>query len=124
MKLRVNKSPYRTDEEQKQLYDKAQEQRKAKRKGEKILVAAPPGKSFHKYRLAVDLSVISPDEKSVIRNPSLLRLVWEEAQRLELGLEWGGLWEDDKNDPPHFQMSFGMSVEYYQAMYPGGNVPW
>lgn len=121
MKLRVNKSPYRTHEQQKQLYDKAQE---AEAKGEPHKVVATPGKSFHEYRLAVDFSLISQDEKSVIEDGSLLTLVWEEAQRLELGLEWGGLWEDDKNDPPHFQMSFGMSVEYYQAMYPGGNVPW
>jgi peptidoglycan LD-endopeptidase CwlK len=67
--------------------------------------AAAPGRSYHNYGLAVDISV-----KSL--TPTQLK--WVVAVSTELGFEWGGKWKTTP-EPWHFQMTFGFKTSQFAA---------
>lgn len=87
---------YRSIDKQRQLYQEHQQ-------GGPL--AAPPGKSYHNYGLAVDLYIIEDGE--VDYSTSKYRKVADVMRKY--GFEWGyALWGQDK---PHFQKTFNQDQE-------------
>jgi peptidoglycan L-alanyl-D-glutamate endopeptidase CwlK len=98
----------RTTEEQEELYAQGRT-----RPGE-IITHARGGYSFHNYGVAFDVRPITDD-------PEEKKMLYQKAGALgqELGLEWGGAWEDFY-DPPHFQYT----AEYSKEEFLKGTVDW
>lgn len=93
IKLRIGKDGhFRKMEEQRELYERH------KNGGP---LAAPPGKSYHNYGLAVDLYIIEDGQVSYDLNKyQKVADIFE-----KYGFSWGyALWGKDK---PHFQKTFG-----------------
>lgn len=82
---------YRTFDRSDELY------REYKKTGE--VLAAPPGSSYHNYRLAVDALVY--DREGNGNMPGGLEKLNELNKQWGLGLTWGGAW----GDGPHFEFS-------------------
>jgi hypothetical protein len=82
-------SGHRSIEEQSKLYERH------KRGGP---LAAPPGKSYHNFGSAVDISFIDPNGKTITDedNPELFRAMHKSAEAF--GIKGIG-----ESDPPHFQ---------------------
>lgn len=100
-------SVFRTISEQDKLYN--QRPRVTWAKG---------GKSYHNYGLAVDICLITTDGKTAIWDTnkdfdSDLIPDWMECVSVfkKYGWDWGGDWKKPKTDNPHFQKTFGYSVD-------------
>jgi len=83
-----------------------------------IVTRAKPGYSYHNYGLAVDFCLLSEDGKMALWDTKTDFdkddiADWKEVVNVfkkhgwEAGIDWVG----KKNDPPHFQYTFGHSVE-------------
>ena len=112
MKVRVTGNPYRTFEEQDELYAKG------RTKPGKIVTNARAGESYHNYGLAIDVVEIKPYfgyEKGY--DQSRWSLIGKEGKAM--GFEWGG---DFKTivDKPHLQMTFGYSEGQLLALVKKG----
>lgn len=71
----------------------------------KIITNAKGGYSYHNFGLALDVVVIKNGQADwTVLNKDIVRIAKEE------GFEWGGDWKSFK-DYPHFQMTFGQSLE-------------
>jgi peptidoglycan L-alanyl-D-glutamate endopeptidase CwlK len=102
----------RTMQEQRQLYEQGRT-----RPG-KVVTWAKPGTSWHNYGLAVDICLIdqvgkmaSWDTKSDFDADK--KADWMEAVEVfkAKGWEWGGDWPETKRDTPHFQKTFGLTIQ-------------
>ncbi|WP_341900184.1 glycosyl hydrolase 108 family protein [Fluviicola taffensis] len=112
MKLRVTDNPYRTFEEQDELYAQG------RTKPGKKVTNARAGESYHNYGLAIDVVEIKPQfgyEKGY--DQKRWSLIGKEGKAM--GFEWGG---DFKNlvDKPHLQMTFGYSEGQLLALVKKG----
>lgn len=86
-----------------------------------IVTHARGGYSYHNYGLAVDFALLLPSGSSVSWDmkrdgdndctPDWLEVV---KQAKDLGFEWGGDWTTFK-DYPHFQLSFGLTLNALRA---------
>ncbi len=79
-----------------------------------IITHAKPGYSFHQFRLAIDVYPTTPKG-----NPDFNRIPSAGVVNIakQLGLEWGGKWAGKKQDNPHFQMTFGMTIAQVRALH-------
>jgi peptidoglycan L-alanyl-D-glutamate endopeptidase CwlK len=102
---------YRTKEEQDALYAQG------RTAPGRVVTNARGGESYHNYGLAFDVAIIGRDGKVRWENDADVNANgvsdWEEVGRIgeELGLEWGGRWQEKKRDAPHFQYTFGLSIQ-------------
>lgn len=94
-----------------------------------IVTWAKGGESFHNYGLAWDLVLVldkdgngtyetaSWDQKLDLDNDGITD--WREIVEIAIkyGYEWGGNWNKPKTDTPHFQKTFGYSVQDLLALY-------
>jgi len=87
----------------------------------KIVTNARGGRSLHNYGVAIDFALLLPDGKQVswdmLRDGNANgRRDWDEAVEIakKLGFEWGGDWKSFV-DTPHFQMTFGLTLNDYAA---------
>lgn len=87
----------------------------------KVVTWAKPGESWHNYGLAVDICLIdsvgkmaSWDTKTDFDNDQ--KADWMEVVEVfkARGWEWGGDWPRTKRDMPHFQKTFGLTIEEAQ----------
>lgn len=85
----------------------------------KIVTYAPPYSSYHLYGLALDSVFLGSD-------PYLALLSWKERDFLyseygrfckAFGLEWGGDWAGVKQDRPHCQITYGLSLSEIRRLY-------
>lgn len=106
VQLRVTDS-YRSIEEQNEIYASG------RTKPGPIRTNAPAGLSYHNYRRAIDVAVIK-DGKSDYTKP-----ISEDIAKIgeQEGFSWGGRWPEKKRDYPHFEMSFGQSVDELHSEY-------
>lgn len=90
----------------------------------KVVTYAQPGLSFHQYGLAIDSIVFGQD-------PYLAKLPKADSDALWLdygatckkhGLVWGGDWSGSKNDRPHCENSYGLTIHDVQMIYEKGGV--
>lgn len=114
MKVRVTGNPYRTFDEQDELYAQG------RTKPGKIVTNARAGESYHNYGLAVDVVEIKPQfgyDKGYDKNR--WDLIGKEAKAM--GFEWGG---DFKSfvDKPHLQMTFGYTESQLLALVNKGTL--
>ncbi len=114
MKVRVTGNPYRTFEEQDELYAQG------RTKPGKIVTNARAGESYHNYGLAIDVVEIKPNfgyEKGY--DQKRWSLIGKEGKAM--GFEWGG---DFKNlvDKPHLQMTFGYTEGQLLALVKKGQL--
>lgn len=114
MKVRVTGNPYRTFEEQDELYAQG------RTKPGKIVTNARAGESYHNYGLAIDVVEIKPYfgyEKGY--DQKRWSLIGKEGKAM--GFEWGG---DFKTlvDKPHLQMTFGYSEGQLLALVKKGQL--
>jgi len=80
-----------------------------------IVTNAPPGWSWHEYRLAFDVAVLDPATgRATWPNDNAL---WSRigAVGKAAGLEWGGDWTGSIVDRPHFQLTMGTRIEQARA---------
>jgi hypothetical protein len=92
----------RTIEEQNALYAQGRTKPGA------IVTNAKGGYSYHNYGLAFDFCMLKADGSlDWIVGQKWLRIA---AIAKELGFEWGGDWTGSLIDNPHFQYTFGLSV--------------
>lgn len=70
-----------------------------------IVTNAKPGYSWHNYGLAADISFLTKGEWDWTKDFKPLGKLGK-----ELGLEWGGDWENFK-DMGHFQITHGLHIE-------------
>lgn len=99
----------------------------------KIVTYAQGGHSYHNYGLAFDFVILldkdgdgkfetaewsatSDNDKDGIAD-------WKEVvvYMKSIGYTWGGDWPGKKNDPPHFQKTFGYSVDQLLQKYNDGD---
>ncbi len=75
-----------------------------------IVTNAKAGESFHNYGVAYD---IYPTKHGWDAPAS----VWNKIAKIgkDLGFEWGGDWEGDFKDKPHFEMTLGYSIKDFQT---------
>jgi peptidoglycan LD-endopeptidase CwlK len=85
-----------------------------------IVTNAKGGRSFHNYGLAIDFALLMPNGKDVswdtVRDGDKDgQKDWFEVAKIgkALGFEWGGDWERFI-DMPHFQMTFGLTIDQCQ----------
>ncbi|MGV3612278.1 MAG: glycosyl hydrolase 108 family protein [Fluviicola sp.] len=112
MKLRVTANPYRTFEEQDELYAQG------RTKPGKKVTNARAGESYHNYGLAIDVVEIKPyfgydkgyDQKR-------WSLIGKEGKAM--GFEWGGDFTT-LVDKPHLQMTFGYTEGQLLALVKKG----
>lgn len=111
---------YRSIEYQNQLYAQGRTPESIA-KGEKIVTNAPGGRSFHNYGVAVDFALLLPDGRTASwdtkRDDNRDGVAdWNQVVSIakSLGFEWGGDWKTFV-DLPHFQMTFGLSLNDYAA---------
>lgn len=73
----------------------------------KVVTNAKGGESYHNYGLAID--VVEIKESKAVWNTA-----WEAISEVGIknGFTWGGDWKTP--DRPHFQMSFGLSINQLQ----------
>ena len=79
-----------------------------------IVTKAPPGWSWHEYRLAFDVAVLDQATgRATWPNDNAL---WEQigAAGKAAGLEWGGDWTGIV-DRPHFQLTMGTTMAQARA---------
>lgn len=83
----------------------------------KVVTHAIPGESLHNYGLAVD-SCFMGDDPYLAKDQNC-EFLWNEYGRLcqENSLTWGGVWQGMKNDRPHCELSYGMSIHTLQIIY-------
>ncbi|RJS59326.1 peptidoglycan-binding protein [Bacillus sp. PK3_68] len=100
----------RTIAEQNELYAQGRE------KPGEIVTNAKGGYSYHNFGLAFDFVIASSDGTAVYWNENVDtnkdgKKDWYQVGQLgkSLGLEWGGDFRSFK-DPPHFQLTFGLSL--------------
>lgn len=74
-------------------------------------VAAPPGNSQHQQGFAVDI------------RPSGAAYKWMTQNAAKYGVEWGGNWKGNQNDPPHFQLPRADNMAALSGKLPPVNVP-
>lgn len=86
----------------------------------KIVTWAEPGQSYHNYGLAFDFVPVGPHSAPQWDDLEGFRIVGEIGEGL--GLQWGGRWPKLK-DSPHFQMTFGLSVDLCRQLYDVGGIP-
>jgi len=86
-----------------------------------IVTNARGGRSLHNYGVAIDFALLLPDGKQVswdmLRDGNANgRRDWDEVVEIakNLGFEWGGDWINFV-DTPHFQMTFGLTLNDYAA---------
>lgn len=100
---------YRTIEEQNDLYAQGRTTEGP------IVTTLQGGDSYHNYGLAFDFAVLDENGHhhwDIDRDDNGNGTSdWEEVGQIgkDLGLEWGGDW-DDLQDFPHFQETFGWSI--------------
>lgn len=90
--------------------------------GAKVITHALPGESFHNYGLALD-SCFMGDDAYLGKDPHGHNL-WEEYGRLclENSLVWGGNWKGMRNDRPHCEITYGLSIHAVQILYEDGGL--
>lgn len=91
---------YRTFERQAALYQQG------RTTPGNIVTDAEEGQSYHNYGVALDLSPTDATMAAVFQ---------------KYGFEWGATWKTFK-DPPHFQMTFGLSIAQLQMLYDQGGM--
>jgi len=74
---------------------------------------ATAGESYHNYGLAADVCLISVDGKTADFKLNADTVMIFKTY----GFEWGGDWQGNKKDTPHFQMTFGLSVKDLYKKY-------
>lgn len=83
----------------------------------RVVTWARGGDSWHNYGLAVDICLVhesgrmvSFDTKADFDKDNVSD--WMECVRIfkAKGWEWGGDWPDKKQDMPHFQKTFGLTI--------------
>lgn len=77
-----------------------------------IVTKAKGGSSWHNFRLAVDLAIVEGG-----------KIIWELPQHIintfkAAGYDWGGDWKF--KDMPHFQKTFGTTLQQARAQYKEG----
>src|SRR5258706_3311945 len=84
-----------------------------------IVTNAPPGSSWHEFRLAFDVAVLGPDGKVIYPYPEDATL-WAKigAAGKAAGLQWGGNFAS-LVDRPHFEMHPGVTLSAARA----GQIP-
>ena len=97
---------YRSPEEQQVLYNQG------RTTPGKIVTNAKPGQSFHQYRVAIDLYPLVSGKPDFTGKA----LQWTKIAKIfqEHGFEWGFNWTRFK-EMPHFQMTGGHPLAYFQA---------
>lgn len=83
----------------------------------KVVTHAMPGTSFHNYGMALD-SCFMGDDAYLYKDPHG-HYLWEEYGKFcaENSLIWGGLWKGMKNDRPHCEINYGLSIHAVQILY-------
>jgi peptidoglycan L-alanyl-D-glutamate endopeptidase CwlK len=81
----------------------------------KIVTYAKGGSSYHNYGLAFDIALatqggVSWDTKADINDNPIPDFFEVGKIGEECGLEWGGRWRGKKQDLPHFQFTFGLTI--------------
>lgn len=78
--------------------------------------AAPPGSSWHEYRIAIDCGVFQANGKLYLDAGNATQAALADrvhrsisVHAKECGLEWGGNWTGKSCDPPHWQINLGRS---------------
>ncbi len=109
IKLRIT-AALRTREEQDQLYAQG------RTTPGKIITNAKAGQSLHNYGLAIDVVEIK-NGNALWNNPN-----WNKIAALgkSLSFTWGADWKDFK-DKPHFQYTFGKTLNQLKTLYTSGN---
>lgn len=97
---------YRSPEEQARLYARGRQA------PGRIVTFAPPGKSFHQWRVAYDVAPVV-DGKIPWDDWDIWNLIGELGEAA--GLEWGGRWKKFR-EGPHFQLTAGLSVDRISNM--------
>lgn len=94
-----------------------------------IVTWAKGGDSYHNYGLAKDIVLlIDRDGNGTYESASWETDVdfdgdgeadWREVVEINTryGWEWGGNWNKPKQDMPHFQKTFGYSIQQLKALY-------
>jgi hypothetical protein len=85
----------------------------------KVVSHAQGFQSFHVYGLALDSCFLGGDPFLSELKKSEQEFYWNEYGRLAkaCNFEWGGDWRGAKNDRPHVQKSYGLSVRECQSLY-------
>jgi len=81
-----------------------------------IVTNAPPGRSNHNYGLAIDFVLLKGvyDMKIDTDGNNIADWIDVVTHAKMLGFTWGGDWKSFK-DYPHFEMTFGLTVDQLQA---------
>lgn len=102
------------------FYEQTELYKKGRTEPGQIVTNAQAGESYHNYGLAIDFALLNHegsralwDTYADLDNDG--ERDWMEVVRIakNLGFEWGGDWSSFK-DYPHFQMSFGLSINDLQ----------
>ncbi|MFB9327013.1 M15 family metallopeptidase [Paenibacillus aurantiacus] len=107
----------RTIAEQDALFAKGRDANGKIIKPKDVVTNARGGRSYHNYGLAVDYALLMPDGATVTWDTARDgdkdgQRDWFEVAAIgkALGFEWGGDW-DHFVDMPHFQMTFGLTLD-------------
>ncbi len=91
----------------------------------KVVTHSMPGQSYHNYSLAIDSAFMGEDPYLAKLEKDACDKLWQaygDAVKAQ-GMEWGGDWEGAKNDRPHCQVSYGLSVHTCQIVYENSGIP-
>lgn len=111
IKLRVTEA-YRSPEDQNKDYAQGRTE------PGKIITNAKAWESYHQYRVSIDVVPIV-NGKADYDNAD-----WDKIGQIgkSVGFKWGGDWSGFK-DLPHFEMTYGYTVQQLKKMVDSGNFP-
>jgi peptidoglycan L-alanyl-D-glutamate endopeptidase CwlK len=91
----------------------------------RVITNAPPGKSWHEWRRAIDVVPVDLATAPDLSDPD--NPVWDSPHWDAIGyvgklfgFEWGGDWPATKIDRPHLQWTAGADLAQLNAKYPEG----
>ena len=84
----------------------------------KRVTKAKGGQSNHNFGIAWDIGIFDAQGKYLLESP-----LYAKAAQVGLipGLEWGGNWGGDFQDPPHYQLATGLSITELRKRFERGD---
>lgn len=116
-------SGLRSYEDQQTVYNKGRDSSGKVIDPRAVVSWAKPGQSYHNYGCAIDSAfkyknAYGDSDPYLSKHPNGFYL-WQEFGRMcrDEGLTWGGDFQNEKQDRPHAQLTFGVDITTMRDLY-------
>lgn len=122
MQLKVTQG-FRSYEDQMKYYKQGRSQISGTKEWQitnpsQVVSHAPPGYSYHNFGLGLDSAFVGSDPYLSGHPKGMSEFYWNQYGLIaeSFGLVWGGRWPGMKQDRPHVQLGYGLSIHEIQML--------